>query len=76
MKDILELIILNLVEDKDAVEIKETDNEKSILLEVKVSKNDMGKVIGKQGRLAKSIRTVVKAVAGKEHKKVTVEFVE
>ena len=76
MKDILELIILNLVEDKDAVEIKETDNEKSILLEVKVSKNDMGKVIGKQGRLAKSIRTVIKAVAGKEHKKVTVEFVE
>ncbi len=76
MKDILELIILNLVEDKDAVEVKETDNEKSILLEVKVSKNDMGKVIGKQGRLAKSIRTVIKAVAGKEHKKVTVEFVE
>ena len=76
MKDVLELIILNLVEDKDAVEIKETDNEKSILLEVKVSKNDMGKVIGKQGRLAKSIRTVIKAVAGKEHKKVTVEFVE
>ena len=76
MKDILELIILNLVEDKDAVEIKETDNEKSILLEVKVSKNDMGKVIGKQGRLAKSIRTVVKAVARKEHKKVTVQFVE
>ena len=76
MKDILELIILNLVEDKDAVEVKETDNEKSILLEVKVSKNDMGKVIGRQGRLAKSIRTVVKAVAGKEHKKVTVEFVE
>ena len=76
MKDILELIILNLVEDKDAVEVKETDNEKSILLEVKVSKNDMGKVIGKQGRLAKSIRTVIKAVAGKEHKKVTVEFGE
>ena len=76
MKDILELIILNLVEDKDAVEVKETDNEKSILLEVKVSKSDMGKVIGRQGRLAKSIRTVIKAVAGKEHKKVTVEFVE
>ena len=76
MKDILELIILNLVEDKDAVEVKKTDNEKSILLEVKVSKKDMGKVIGKQGRLAKSIRTVIKAVAGKEHKKVTVEFVE
>lgn len=76
MKDVLELIILNLVEDQDAVEIKETDNEKSILLEVKVSKNDMGKVIGKQGRLAKSIRTVIKSIAGKEHKKVIVEFVE
>lgn len=76
MKEILELIILNLVEDKDAVEVKETDNEKSILLEVKVSRNDMGKVIGRQGRLAKSIRTVIKSIAGKEHKKVTVEFVE
>ena len=75
MKDILEIIILNLVDDKEAVEIKEVNGEKSIVFEVKVAKDDMGKVIGKQGRLAKSIRTVVKAVATKEHKKVSVEFV-
>ena len=75
MKDILEIIILNLVDDKEAVEIKEVNGEKSIVCEIKVAKDDMGKVIGKQGRLAKSIRTVAKAVATKEHKKVSVEFV-
>lgn len=75
MKEVLEIMIQNLVEDKDAVEIKETNNEKSILLEVKVAEKDMGKVIGKQGKLARSIRTVIKAVAGKEHKKVSVEFI-
>lgn len=75
MKEVLEIMIQNLVEDKDAVEIKETNNEKSILLEVKVAEQDMGKVIGKQGKLARSIRTVIKAVAGKEHKKVSVEFI-
>ena len=75
MKDILEIIILNLVDDKEAVEIKEVNGEKSIVFEIKVAKDDMGKVIGKQGRLAKSIRTVAKAIATKEHKKVSVEFV-
>ena len=62
MKDILEMIILNLVENKEAVEIKQVDG-------------DMGRIIGKQGRLAKSIRTVMKAVALKEQKKVSVEFI-
>lgn len=75
MKEILETIILNLVDNKDAVEIKEVNSEKSITFEVKVAGGDMGKIIGKQGRLAKSIRTVVKAVATKEHKKVSVEFI-
>ena len=50
-------------------------SEKSITFEVKVADADMGKVIGKQGRLAKSIRTVMKAVAAREHKKVSVEFI-
>lgn len=68
MKEILETIILNLVDDKDAVDIKETDNNKSITFEVKVAEKDMGKVIGRQGKLAKSIRTVMKSVAGKEEK--------
>lgn len=75
MKEIVETIILNLVDDKEAVEVNEVQGEKSIVFEVKVAEEDMGKVIGKQGRLAKSIRTVVKAVAGKEQKKVTVEFI-
>ena len=75
MKEILETIIANLVENKDSIEIKETADEKSVLFEVKVSESDMGRVIGRQGKVAKSIRTVMKAVAGKEHKKVTVEFI-
>ena len=75
MKDILETIILNLVDDKEAVEIKELDGEKSIVFEVKVAQGDMGKIIGKQGRLAKCIRTVMKAVATKEQKRVSVEFI-
>ena len=75
MKEILETIILNLVDDKDAVEIKEVENEKSIVFEVKVADEDFGKVIGKQGKIAQSIRTVMKAVAGKKDKKVNVEFI-
>lgn len=75
MKDILETIILNLVDNKEAVEIKEVDGEKSVVFEVKVADSDMGKIIGRQGRLAKSIRTVMKAVAIKEQKRVSVEFI-
>lgn len=75
MKEILETIILNLVDDKESVDIKEVEGEKSIIFEVKVAENDMGKIIGKQGRLAKIIRTVVRAAANKEHKRVTVEFI-
>ena len=76
MKEIIETIILNLVDNKDAVEITEKQDEKSIVFEVKVANEDMGKVIGRQGRVAKSIRTVMKSVAGKEHKKVVVEFLD
>ena len=75
MKKILETIIANLVDDKNAIDIEEKEDAKSIVLEVKVAESDMGKVIGRQGRVAKSIRTVMKAVAAKEHKKVAVEFI-
>ena len=68
-------LIKNLVNNKDAVEIKEVENEKSIVFEVKVADEDFGKVIGKQGKIAQSIRTVMKAVAGKKDKKVNVEFI-
>ena len=75
MKEILETIIKNLVDNKEAVEIKELEGEQSVVYEVKVAENDMGKIIGKQGRLAKYIRTVMKAVASKAKKRVSVEFI-
>ena len=76
MKDILEVIIKNLVDNSDEVTIAERVEEKSICYEVRVAKNDMGKVIGKQGKMAKAIRSIVKAIAVKEHKNVNVEFVD
>ena len=76
MKEILETIILSLVEDKTTVTIEEKSDEKTIFFEVKVADKDMGKVIGKEGKIAKSIRTVMKAVGSKERKKVSIEFVE
>ena len=77
MKDVLELIIASLVDNKEEISIEEiSNNEKSIEFKVKVASGDMGKVIGKQGRVAKSIRTVMKSVAGKDGKRVNVEFVE
>ena len=76
MKEIIETIILNLVDNKEAVKINEVQGEKSIVYEVKVAEDDMGKVIGRQGRLAKSIRTVVKSIGAREHKKVSVEFID
>ena len=75
MKEILETIIKNLVSEKEKVSINQIDGEKSVIFEVKVADGDMGKVIGKEGRVAKAIRTVVKAVAAKEQKRVTVEFI-
>ncbi len=76
MKEILETIIKNLVSDTEAISINEVQGAKSIVYEVKVAENDMGKVIGKDGKVAKSIRTIIKAVAAKEEKRVTVEFID
>ena len=76
MKEILETIIKNLVENETQVTITEKEEERSITYEVKVAESDLGKVIGKQGRIAKSIRTVMKSIAGKEHKRVNIEFIE
>lgn len=75
MKDLLEVIIKGLVENKEDVSVSEKVTNDFINLQVKVNKDDMGQVIGKQGKMAKSIRTVMKSVAGKEHKKINVEFV-
>lgn len=75
MKELLEFIAKSMVTNPDAVEVKETEKENAIVLELHVAQEDMGKVIGKQGRIAKAIRTVVKAAASRESKKVVVEIV-
>lgn len=74
MKELVEAIAKALVDNPDAVEVKEVEGERSTILELKVAPDDMGKVIGKQGRIAKAIRTVVKAAATKDDKRVVVEI--
>ena len=76
MKEILETIINTLVSNKEAVSINQIDWEQSIIFEVKVAEEDMGKIIGRQGSIAKSIRTIMKAVASKENKRVSIEFLD
>lgn len=76
MKEVLKTIISTLVSDKDSVSINQIDGEQSIIFEVKVADSDMGKVIGKQGVLAKAIRTIMKSLAAKENKRVSVEFLD
>ncbi len=76
MKEILETLIKSLVEHIDEVTVTEKEEGKTFVYEVKVNEADMGKVIGKQGRVAKSIRTLMKSVAGKEHKKIAIEFID
>jgi uncharacterized protein len=76
MKELLELIARALVDYPEDVYVNEVEGERSIILELRVSKEDMGKVIGKQGRIAKAIRSVVKAAAVKDNKKVVVEIVQ
>ncbi|MCU6696102.1 MULTISPECIES: KH domain-containing protein [Laedolimicola] len=76
MKELVEVIAKSLVEHPDEVVVTETENEKTILVELRVAPSDMGKVIGKQGRIAKAIRSVVKAASSKEEKKVVVEILQ
>lgn len=74
MKELVEVIAKALVDNPDEVVVTETKNEKAIIVELKVASADTGKVIGKGGRIAKSIRSVVKAAAAKDDKKVIVEI--
>ena len=76
MKELVEVIAKSLVDFPDEVVVTESENEKGTLLELRVAQSDMGKVIGKQGRIAKAIRAVVKAAASKEDKKVIVEIIK
>ena len=75
MKETLETIIKSLTEFPEQVSINEIDGEKSVVFEVKVAETDMGIVIGREGKIAAAIRTVMKALASKEQKRVSVEFI-
>ncbi len=74
MKELVETIAKAIVDQPEHVHINQVEGEKSVILEVSVADDDMGKIIGKQGRIARAIRTVVKAAATKEGKKVIVDI--
>ncbi|WP_099468180.1 KH domain-containing protein [Konateibacter massiliensis] len=76
MKELVEVIAKSLVDSPDEVVVTETEKDDSIVIELRVAQEDMGKVIGKQGRIAKAIRSVVKAAASKDEKKVIVDIVQ
>jgi hypothetical protein len=74
MKELVEILAKALVDKPEAVDVKLLEQEKSILIELRVAPEDVGKVIGKQGRIARAIRQVVKSAAAKSRKKVVVEI--
>lgn len=76
MKELVEVIAKALVDDPESVVVNEREEKKTTVLEVRVAESDRGKVIGKQGRIAKAIRSVVKAAAAKEDKKVIVDIMD
>ena len=76
MKELVEVIARSLVENPDEVVVTETESGEDLLIELKVAPSDMGKIIGRQGRIAKAIRSVVKAASSKSDKKVFVEIIQ
>lgn len=76
MKELVEYLARQLVSNPDAVEVKETQGDTASVLELKVAKDDLGRIIGKQGRTAKSIRTILNAAASRTNRKVVLEIVE
>lgn len=76
MKELVEYIAKSLVDYPEQVDVRQVEGERSVILELRVASDDMGKVIGKQGRIAKAIRTVVNAAAIKENKRVMVEIIQ
>lgn len=75
MGELVKFIAQSLVDNPDQVDVREVEGEQTVIIELRVAPDDMGKVIGKQGRIAKAIRTVVKAAATKEKKRVVVEII-
>jgi predicted RNA-binding protein YlqC (UPF0109 family) len=76
LKELVEIIVKNIVDNPTNVEVTKVEGTRSIILEIDVAEEDMGKVIGRQGKVAKAIRTVVKAAAAKEGKRVIVEILQ
>jgi uncharacterized protein len=76
VKELLEFLARSLVDNPDEVRVEETESSDGVLLRLTVAKEDVGKVIGKQGRIARALRTVVKASAVKDGKQATVEIVD
>ena len=74
MQKLLELLVKTLVTNEDKVEVTVDEQEKQITFNVVVEESDIGKVIGKNGKMANSIRTIIKSIGAKEHKKVFVKF--
>ena len=75
MLELVKYIATSLVDKPEAIDVREVENEENIVIELRVDPEDMGKVIGKQGRIAKAIRTVVKAASAKSPKPVVVEII-
>jgi len=75
MREVVEVIAKALVQEPEEVIVRETERDDMTVYELHVASDDMGKVIGKQGRIAKALRTVVKAAANRENKRVTVEII-
>ena len=76
MKELVEVLARNLVDHPDQVRVVETMKDQTLVLELHVAPEDMGKVIGKQGRIAKAIRTVIKAASTKDNVKVILEIIQ
>ena len=76
LKDLVEYIAKVLVDNPDAVQINEIEGEQTSVIELKVAKEDLGKIIGKEGRTAKAIRTILGAASSKLHKRVVLEIIE
>ena len=76
MKELVEVIAKSLVDHPEDVRVEEKQQDRQVTLELHVDEDDMGKVIGRQGRIAKAMRTVVKAAAPRENKKVSVDIIE
>lgn len=76
MKELVQFLAEQLVNNPGAVEVKETQGDTASVLELRVAKEDLGRVIGKQGRTAKSIRTILNAVASRTNRKVVLEIIE